>query len=211
MSIHHTITGVVLAGGGGRRMFPQSATGGDKAFVPLRGKPIIVHAVHALRCEVADIVVNANGAADRFAFLDLPVVADAMPDQGPLAGLLAAIDWVLSRPTPASAIVSVSTDTPFLPLDLVTRLRTAAASNQPAIASSQGRIHPVIGLWPVTLRDALAESLREGRRSAEMFAKRHDAIEVPFALRTIGSRTVDPFFNANTPQELAYAEDVLSG
>jgi molybdenum cofactor guanylyltransferase len=211
MGIHQNIAAVVLAGGGGRRMFPESAAGGDKALVPLGGKPLIAHIVESLSGQTRHIIVNANAHADRFAFLGLHVVPDAKPDQGPLAGLLAAMDWTLRSAATSTAIVSVSTDTPFLPPDLVIRLVAAANVGGPAIAASLDRLHPVIGLWPLTLRDALAQSLREQRRSVESFAKRHDAIAVPFALRTMGARTVDPFFNANTPDDLAYAEAVLAG
>lgn len=211
MGIHQNIVAVILAGGGGRRMFPDSAPGGDKALVALGGKPLIAHIVESLSGQTRQIIVNANGNADRFAFLGLHVVPDAEPDQGPLAGLLAAMDWSLRSAATSTAIVSVSTDTPFLPPDLVVRFAEAANMGRPAIAASLDRLHPVIGLWPLTLRDALAKSLHEQRRSVENFAKRHDAIAVPFALRTMGPRTVDPFFNANTPEDLDYAEAVLAG
>lgn len=211
MGIDQNIAAVVLAGGGGRRMFPDNVTGGDKALVTLGGKPLIQHIIEALRGQTGPIIVNANENADRFGFLGLPVVPDAEPDQGPLAGLLAAMNWTLRSATTSTAVVSVSTDTPFLPPDLVHRLSTAAITGRPAIASSLDRLHPVIGLWPLTLRDALAESLREQRRSVEKFAASHGAIAVPFALRTMGSRTVDPFFNTNTPEDLAFAEAVLAG
>lgn len=192
-------------------MFPDSATGGNKALATLGGRPLVAHIVASLSAQTPHIIVNANADADRFAFLGLPVVSDSQPDLGPLAGLLAAMDWTLRSAATATAIVSVSTDTPFLPPDLVDRLSQAAISGRPAIAASLERLHPVIGLWPLTLRDALEQSLRAQRRSVEMFAKHHDAIAVPFTLRTMGSRAVDPFFNANTPDELAYAEEVLAG
>lgn len=192
-------------------MFPDSGTGGNKALVALGGKPLIAHIIESLIGQTRQIIVNANADADRFTFLGLHVIPDAEPDQGPLAGLLAAMDWTLRSAATSTAIVSVSTDTPFLPPDLVIRLAAAAKTGRPTIAASLDRLHPVIGLWPLTLRDGLAKSLHEQRRSVENFAKRHDAIAVPFALRTMGSRTVDPFFNANTPEDLAYAEAVLAG
>ena len=192
-------------------MFPDSATGGNKALVRLGGRPLIAHIVESLSAQTPHIIVNANADAGCFAFLGLPVIPDAQPDQGPLAGLLAAMDWTLRSAPGATAIVSVSTDTPFLPPDLVNRLSQVAVNERPAIAASLERLHPVIGLWPLTLRDALEQSLSAQRRSVENFAKHHDAIAVPFTLRTMGSRAVDPFFNANTPEELAYAEEVLAG
>lgn len=202
------IAGVILAGGGGRRMFPHSDRGGDKALVPLKGQPLIAHIAATIAPQVSRLLVNANGDAERLAFLELPIIPDAVPDQGPLAGLLAVMDWLHAHNSPAKALLSVSTDTPFLPEDLAQRL-AAEAGRRPAIAASQGRLHAVVGLWPMSLRDALAQNLANGQRGVEKFALRHEAIAVSFGLRTIGGRTVDPFFNANTPQDLAEAEAVL--
>lgn len=209
--MHDKIAAVILAGGGARRMFPHSETGGDKALSLLAGAPMIAHVVARVRSQVPHVLVNANGNPARFGdlFGNLPIVADSEPDRGPLAGLLAAMDHLLRGATSHSALLSVSTDTPFLPEDLAERL-CEAAGHGAAIAASQGRRHPVIGFWPLSLRDALAESLEQGQRSVEKFALRQQAIEVPFPLRTIGARTVDPFFNANTPQDLALAAAILS-
>lgn len=209
MAAHDGITAVILAGGGGRRMFPGTGTGGDKGLVRLGGKPLIAHIADSLEHQAARVIVNANSDPALYSQFGLAVVADAEPDQGPLAGLLAAMDWIQAQRLPSRAVMSVSTDTPFLPHDLIARL-SAVSAEGPAIASSLDRLHPVIGLWPLSLRDALAEALAQKRRSVEKFALRYEAIAVPFALRTIGAETVDPFFNINTPEDLALARAILS-
>ena len=140
-----------------------------------------------------------------------PPVATPPPQnlpQRPLAGLLAAFDWAGRQDPPVEAVVSVSTDTPFLPANLVARLN-AHSDDGAAIASSEGRIHPVVGLWPVALRPVLETALSERRRSVEKFARLIEAVEVPFPHVTIGSRSVDPFFNANTPGDLELAREIL--
>jgi molybdopterin-guanine dinucleotide biosynthesis protein A len=204
-----TICGVILAGGRGRRMHPESATGGDKALLPLAGEPLINHVVRRIRPQVSGLVINANGDPARFDPLGLPVVPDVIQDRGPLGGLLAAMDWALANAPSSTSLLSVSTDTPFLPDDLVEEL-DAAAQGRPAVAMSAGRLHPVVGLWPLALRDHLHRTLSEGRFGAERYAHSIEAIAVPFTLRTIGSVTLDPFFNANTPDDLADAETILA-
>lgn len=211
MTAKEHIAGVILAGGSGRRMFPGHALGGDKAMAPLAGQPLIQHVAAVLRPQVRHLVINANGEATRFGGLADAVVPDARADEGPLAGILAAMDWALHRARSVHAVVSVSTDTPFLPENLVLRLMQAAPDQtRPSIATSGDRLHPVIGYWPLHLRGAIAAALIEGRRSVEKFAAQHAAIAVPFSLRTIGTRTVDPFFNTNTPEDLASAEILMS-
>lgn len=191
-------------------MFPQSPTGGDKTRVSLAGRSMLDHVAERIAPQVATLVINANQAADHMLGLGLPVVPDHVPDRGPLAGLLAAMDWALQRGGSFSAVLSVSTDTPFLPENLVRNL-ARERPHGPAVAASQGRLHPVIGLWPLKLRDEIATALAEQRRSVEKFALRHEAIAVDFPLRTIGARMVDPFFNTNTPEDLALAEAILLG
>jgi molybdopterin-guanine dinucleotide biosynthesis protein A len=207
------ICGVILAGGRARRMMPDRPQGGDKALVYLGGEPLIGHVIRRLAPQVSHLIINANGDAARFEAFGLPVIADAVEDRGPLSGVLAAMDWASAHAPTCAAVLSVSTDTPFLPKDLAQALsagtqgQTANTSAiAPAIAMSAGRLHPVIGLWPVTLREALQRTLDEGRFSVERFAQSVQAIAVPFTLRTIGPVTLDPFFNANTPGELAEAE-----
>lgn len=207
------ICGVILAGGRARRMVPHRPQGGDKALVHLAGEPMIGRVVRCLAPQVSHLIINANGEASRFEAFGLPVIADAIEDRGPLAGVLAAMDWTMSNAPATAAVLSVSTDTPFLPKDLAQVLSAGTqgkAAHTAAIAMSAGRLHPVIGLWPVTLRGALQRTLDEGRLSVERFAQSVQAIAVPFTLRTIGPVTLDPFFNANTPGELAEAEAIAA-
>jgi molybdenum cofactor guanylyltransferase len=110
--------GLLLAGGLSRRM-----SGGDKSLRLLAGRPLLQHVVDRLRPQVDGLVLNAHGDPDRFAGFDLPVVADSIPDfAGPLAGVLAGLDWAAENRPDCSFIVSVATDAPFLPEDLVNRL-----------------------------------------------------------------------------------------
>lgn len=175
----------------------------------LGGQPMLRHVVRRVAPQVSSLIINANGDPERFRAFGLPVVPDPVNDRGPLAGLLAAMDWTFVHAPACTAILSVSTDTPFLPADLAATLH-AEARARPAIAMSGGRIHPVVGLWPISLRDELQRTLDCGRLSVEKFAQAIQAIAVPFTLRTIGEMTLDPFFNANTPGELAEAEAIVA-
>ncbi len=205
------ILGVILAGGAGRRMFAPYG-GGDKALIDLAGKPILAHVIERLAPQTQRTILNANGDAARFASFGLNVVADQDSDRsGPLAGLAATMAWAKGETPAPLAVVSVTADTPFLPLDLVQRLATAATAGTPAIAVSNGQRHPTIGCWPISLSAALAEALARGSRRAENFAQAHHAIEVGFPLGDIGGRSVDPFFNINTPDDLAAARRLLAG
>jgi len=205
-----SIAGVILAGGDARRMFPKSPVGGDKGLAELGGQPMIAHVIGRIAPQVLHLVINANGDAQRYAHFHLDVVADAgQPAQGPLSGLLAAMVWAQRTSSDITAVATVSTDTPFIPGDLVARL-SAAAKGGPAIAASFDRLHPVIGLWPLSLRESMEEALAEQRRSVEKFARQHEAVAVPFAPVTIGGETIDPFFNANTPEDLAKAQALLA-
>ncbi len=199
--------GVILAGGQARRM-----GGGDKCLLPLAGRPILEHVIARLSPQVETVAINANGDPARFACLSLPVIADSVPGfAGPLAGVLAGLDWAAGRG--ASHIVTAAADTPFLPLDLVARLSAAAqASGMPiALAAAphaeRGRVrHPTFGLWPVALREDLRRALGEGVRKVVLWTDRHGAAEVLFA-----QPGPDPFFNVNTPEDLARAEEIATG
>jgi molybdenum cofactor guanylyltransferase len=212
MNLHPHILGVILAGGTARRLFPESH-GGDKGLVPLAGKPMLAHVRDRFAPQVSRLILNANGPADRFDRFGLEIVPDAAPgDQGPLAGLAAAFAWVRRTGASFTSVVTVSIDVPFLPLDLVQRLtETAPHPGKVAIASSDGRSHPVIGLWPLDLAEDLDNYLISGRRSAEAFAKRHGAVAVSFPPGEFAGQAADPFFNVNTPDDLAFAEKLLSG
>jgi len=197
------IAGLLLAGGLSRRM-----GGGDKTLRALGGRTILERVVERLRPQVSALVVNANGDPARFARFGLPVVADGVPGfAGPLAGILAGLDWGAANRPDCEAIVSVATDAPFIPGDLVARLCAGArdAGARLACAASAGRAHPVFGLWPVRLREDLRHALvEEGVRKVDLFTARYALATVSFA-----AEPVDPFFNANEPQDLAAAEALL--
>jgi molybdopterin-guanine dinucleotide biosynthesis protein A len=195
--------GVILAGGLAARM-----GGGDKCLAPLAGRRLIDHVTARLAPQVAALALNANGDPARFAALGLPVIADPVPDRpGPLAGLLAGLDWAAGLGV--AALVSVPGDTPFLPRDLVARLQAAAGPAGVAIAASPDaagrlRAHPVCGLWPVALRGTLRAALAAGARRVLPWAEAQGA---RFAAFDAGPP--DPFFNVNTPADLAAAEAAL--
>jgi molybdopterin-guanine dinucleotide biosynthesis protein A len=190
--------GVILAGGLSRRM-----GGGDKCLLPFGDRPLLAHVIERLRPQVAALALNANGDATRFAPFGLDVVADDATDfAGPLAGILAAMDWAKRVHPSVTTVLTVPADTPFLPRDLAARLEAAGA---PALARSGGRIHPVVGLWPVTLADGLRAALRrEGIRKVEAWTGRLDPAIVDFE---VGA--VDPFFNINAPDDLLRAAALL--
>jgi molybdopterin-guanine dinucleotide biosynthesis protein A len=156
------------------------------------------------------MILKANGDPMRFAAYGLPVVADEVGGQpGPLAGILTGLDWAAVHMPATSHVLSVSTDCPFLPEDLVARLAQAVKDGaEIAIAASNGRNHPVIGLWPVALRQDLRHALTlENLRKVERFCDRHRTIAVDFtSMVNLPGGTVDPFFNTNTPEDLAVAE-----
>lgn len=199
------IPGIILAGGLARRM-----GGGDKSLLMLGGRPVLAHVIERLRGQTPEIALNANGDPERFATYGLPVVPDSEPDfPGPLAGVLAGLDWAAGQG--ASHIVTVAADTPFFPLDLVTRLRKAQADAAKPIAlaatpdPARGLLrHPTFGLWPVALRDDLRAALRDGTRKIVAWTDRHGAASAEFP-----ATPYDPFFNLNRPEDMVQAEDIL--
>jgi molybdopterin-guanine dinucleotide biosynthesis protein A len=192
--------GVVLAGGLSRRM-----GGGDKPLLAIGGRAILDRVIERLAPQCDRLVLNANGDPARFSHLGLPVAADGLEDfQGPLAGVLAGLDWTAVHRPDADWVVSVAGDSPFLPRDLVERLHQArdARDSDLAVAESGGRSHPVFGLWRVSLRGELRHALvAEGVRKVSLWAARHR-----LAVASWPDEPVDPFFNANTPGDLAEAE-----
>jgi molybdopterin-guanine dinucleotide biosynthesis protein A len=198
------IIGVLLAGGLARRM-----GGGDKPLRLLAGRPLLDHVIERLRPQVAGLVLNANGDPARFAAYGLPVVADSVPDYaGPLAGILAGLDWTAENRPDCPLIATVATDAPFLPGDLVGRMADALTANRAdlACAASGGQAHPVIGLWPVRLREDLRRAVvGEGVRKVDVWTARYRLAVVPFP-----DRPVDPFFNANRPEDLDQAAALLA-
>lgn len=190
--------GVVLAGGLARRM-----GGGDKPMRRIGGRSILERVVERLLPQCEHLIINANGDPARFAAHGLPVVADTLPDNpGPLAGVLAALDW--ADRAGADWVASVAGDCPFLPPDLVRRFHEAriAEGAELCVAESAGRTHPVIGLWSVALRHDLRKALvEEGLRKIDRWTARHRLATVSWP-----AVPVDPFFNANTVEDLAEGE-----
>jgi len=192
--------GVLLAGGLARRM-----GGGDKPLQTIAGRTILERVIERLAPQCDGLILNANGDPARFAFTGLQVVADGVPGfAGPLAGILAALDWAAANRPDVAWLASGAADSPFLPHDFVSRLHAArAAAKVPlACAASGGQAHPVNGLWPVALRDDLRHALVvEDMRKIDRWTGRHGV-----ALAAWPSEPVDPFFNANTPDDIAEAE-----
>lgn len=197
--------GVILAGGQARRM-----GGGDKGRLQVGSTSLLDHVRARLEPQVVAIALNANGSSDRFSDLGLPVVADSIDGfVGPLAGVLAGLDWAYAKG--ADSVVTVAADTPFFPLDLVPRLLTVADGMKDPLAlaatrDSDGKTwrHPTFGLWPVTLRNDLRDHLVVGLRKVIQWSDKHQGREAIF--ETV---PFDPFFNINTPEDLKSAERML--
>jgi len=203
------ILGLLLAGGQSRRM-----GGGDKALRLLGGRPLLQRVIDRMRPQVAALVLNANGDPARFAGFGLPVVPDSIPDfAGPLAGILAGLDWAAAHRPDCPLIASVATDAPFLPENLVSNLHQgmAAEGAELACAASAGQPHPVIGLWPVRLRDDLRRALvEEGVRKVDVWTGRYRLATVSFPELSLGDGlAIDPFFNANRPEDFDRAAALL--
>lgn len=194
--------GLVLAGGLARRM-----GGGDKAMIRIGGVTILERVLDRLRPACAYMLLNANGDPARFARFKLPVVADTVPEfAGPLAGILAGLDWTAAHAPGISYVVSAPGDCPFLPRDLVERLHRARFENNLPLACARSGDwrHPVVGLWPVALREDLRSALLDdGLRKIEFWTARHG-----IAIAGWPSHPVDPFFNVNTPEDAATAEGI---
>jgi molybdopterin-guanine dinucleotide biosynthesis protein A len=186
--------------------------GGDKSLLSLGDTTLLDHVSTRLAPQCAGLAINANGDPTRFARFKVPVLADPLPDfPGPLAGVLAGLDWAAEQG--AEAIVTAAADTPFLPPDLVTRLRDAATEKGAPIALAASpdeagvpRRHPTFGLWSVGLREDLRAELTRGNRKIVMWADQHGAATALFP-----AEPFDPFFNVNTPEDVARAEAILSG
>ena len=193
--------GVILAGGQATRM-----GGGDKALLELGDGTLLDQVIDRLEPQVTGLALNANGDPDRLARFGLPVLADSLEGfLGPLAGVLAGLDWAADEG--AEAVVTVAADTPFFPRDLVQRLTAAAAGQKVPLvlaATPDGR-HPTFGLWPVTLRDDLRASLNAGLRKVVQWTDAHDGREALF------DGADNPFFNVNTPEDLEKARKIFEG
>jgi molybdopterin-guanine dinucleotide biosynthesis protein A len=204
--------GIILAGGQATRM-----GGGDKALLDLGGTPLLSHVIDRLAPQVDGLALNANGDPTRFARFGLPVVADSIEGfAGPLAGVLAGLDWAAEQG--ADTVVSVAADTPFFPCDLVPQLLLAsegqahplvlAATKGDAQTKSKSRSglirHPTFGIWPVALRDDLRAALQGGLKKVVLWTDQHGGREALFP-----TTSIDPFFNVNTPEDLARAQALI--
>lgn len=201
--------GIILAGGLSSRM-----GGGDKTLLPLAGKPLLDHVIERFAPQVSAMALSANGDASRFASFGLPVLPDTVDGfPGPLAGVLAGLDWAAEKG--ASVLLTVAADTPFFPQDFAKRC-LAAAEGQPfplvlaatprdaqQTRSMKGGLirHPTFGLWPVALREDLRSALNDGLKKVALWTEQHGGREVVFT-ETEG----DPFYNVNTPDDLVEAE-----
>lgn len=194
--------GLVLAGGLARRM-----GGGDKAFLKIAGKTILERALTRFRPQCADVVLNANGDPKRFESFGLAVVPDDIPDfAGPLAGILAGLDWAAQNKPDIEWIATVPGDCPFLPRDLVPRLHEARTAEKKTLACARSGDwrHPTAGVWPVALRADLRHALTvEDLHKIEVWTARHGV-----AIAAWPDQPVDPFFNVNRPEDLAKAEEL---
>lgn len=196
--------GLVLAGGLARRM-----GGGDKGLLRVGGATIIERILQRLAPQCARVVLNANGDPERFDFTGLPVISDNVAGfAGPLAGILAGLDWAAKHAPHLAWVASVPGDCPFLPRDLVARLHEARASSGTPIACARSGAwrHPVIGVWPVDLRHDLRHALvDEDLRKIEVWTARHGV-----AIADWPDKPFDPFLNVNTPEDLAEADRVAA-
>lgn len=190
---------VILAGGLSTRM-----GGGNKGLRLLGGETLLARVIARLAPQCGALAINANGEPEIFADYGVPVIPDSFGGfAGPMAGVLAGMEWAAAEG--ADGVVSVSVDTPFLPEDLVHRLREARGRSGLAVAASpddSGRLrdHPTCALWPVALRDDLRAALESGLHRIGQFAAAYDPGRAVF-----DSRPLDPFLNLNTPEDLARA------
>jgi len=197
------VVAVVLAGGQGRRMGFV-----DKPLMPLGEHTLLDHVIGRLSPQCSAIALNANGNPERFQSYQLPVIADSVEDHpGPLAGILAGLDWAALHQPQATHVISVPGDAPFIPRDLVSQLtQTIGDGAELARAHSFGRRHPVVGLWPVSIRADLRDQLvNHDVRKIDLFTADYTMAEVEF------DGVPDPFFNVNTPEDRAEAERILRG
>ncbi len=199
------VAGVLMAGGQSRRM-----GGGDKCLRALAGKSILTHVITCVQPQVGPLLLNANGDPARFAGFGLPVVPDVVGDfAGPLAGVLTGLEWAAAAAPGCAWLASFATDAPFLPADLVARMADAveAQGADMACAASNGRDHPVFGLWPPRLAGDLRRAMvEEGLRKVDLWTARYKLARVEFALMETAAGPLDPFFNTNRPEDLAEAE-----
>lgn len=196
--------GLILAGGLARRM-----GGGDKGLIKIGEKTILARALERMKPQCASMIINANGDPSRFAFTGLPVVSDDIPNfAGPLAGILAGLDWAAVNSPETEIVASAPGDCPFLPRDLVGRLEDARSKERAplACAKSGDWRHPVVGLWPVALRADLRHALmEENLHKIEVWTARYGV-----AIAEWPDQPIDPFFNVNNPEDAARANEIVA-
>jgi len=197
------MVGVLLAGGQSRRM-----GGGDKSLKDIAGKPLLARVVTRALPQVDRLFLNANGDPARFSGYSLPVVGDTVAGfAGPLAGVLTGMEWARDNVPQARWVVTMATDTPFFPKDMVKRFVAAIEENgaDMAMATSGGNRHPVFGLWPVELADDLRHALTVDEvRKVLHWSDRFNLVQVDFS-----TQPFDPFFNVNRPEDLEQAEKLI--
>lgn len=185
---------IILAGGRATRM-----GGGDKGLLMLAGKPLLAHVIARLMPQCTPLALNANGDPARFAAFHLPILPDTVPDHpGPLAGVLAGMDWAASLG--ASAVITAAADTPFLPRTLAATLHAHAGPSGLCLAATENGLQPTFGLWPTALRHDLRTALQSGQRKMRDWAESQGTTTALFS-----TTPFDPFFNVNTPQDLITA------
>ena len=202
------VLGIILAGGKATRM-----GGSDKGRLEIGGQSLLLRVIDRLEPQVAGLALNANGDLSRFSDMGLPVLPDTLPDHpGPLAGVLAGLDWAAEQGV--DRIVTAAADTPFFPRDLVARLEAEAegmavplviAASREAATGKLWR-QPTFGLWPVSLRHDLRAALEGGLRKVALWVEGHGGREAVFE-----NTGQDPFFNINTPEDLATARRLVQG
>ena len=197
------IAGVILAGGQSSRM-----GGGDKSLKLLGNKTILEHVIERLSPQVATMVLNANGDPQRFSRFGTPVIQDQTDGfLGPLAGVLSGLEW--AEKNGFQRIITVAADTPFFPKTLVRDLCSAVSNSSAPIALAATQPfgmhkinrHPTFGLWPISLRNNLKDSLNVGIRKVIIWTELHGYIDVLFE-----SGEHDPFFNVNTHADYNFAK-----
>jgi len=198
------IVGLLLAGGLARRM-----GGGDKTLRPLGGRSVLQRIIDTVSPQVETLLLNANGDPKRFSEYGLPVVPDVIDGYaGPLAGVLTGLEWITGNRPQARWLTTVPSDAPFMPKDLVRTMKNEMErlGGEMACALSNGRTHPVVGLWPVALKDDLRRAMiEEDMRKIDLWTARYKIVHVEFS-----AEPVDPFFNANRPEDFEKAEELLA-
>ncbi len=193
------IPGVILAGGRSQRL-----GGGDKCLLAFGDGTILDHVIGAVGGQVNGLAINSNSAPALFAHTGLTMLADVLPGRlGPLAGIHTAMLWARARG--ADAVVTVPADTPFLPRDLVVRLDAGREAGQASVAVSGGELHPVVGLWPSALAEQLEAFLAKG-----VYRVRGWLGQISFRNVEFETGAIDPFWNINTPEDLALARAAVA-